>query len=146
MVGIVNWCHLAWIRRPNQCWQSSKRHKASPGANGTIWLRGITDLVRLNVWISLQCIIYVEWVSPHWRMDPSCGSHGALGGCPAMQHFVMEMCAPVHISLQSGALWYVGSVHCGICAASPLPQIDAWCASSIQRVTDLETLFYSWVE
>ena len=48
-------------------------------------------------------------------IDPSYKSHNASDKYPTMYHFVTEMCTCL---LQNGALWDMGLVHCGICAAS----------------------------
>ena len=50
---------------------------------------------------------------PITKIDPSHQSNNALDIYPTMHHFETEMCT---FLLQSGALWDMGLMHCGICA------------------------------
>ena len=51
------------------------------------------------------------------RIDPSHKSHNALVLYPTIHYFVTEMCT---FLLQSGALWDICLMHCGICLMNQL--------------------------
>ena len=51
-------------------------------------------------------------------INPSHKSHNASDKYPTLHHFATGMCTHVHVfllSVENGALWDMGLVHCGIC-------------------------------